>query len=276
MFAYTIEGCDFMKFDFQLDFLNTVILLKTFDGKIVKANKELPDSFFQMHLLKENIYLDGSNNYWKKDTKIITYGQCEYYQEEYVNVTNYYLKNRKLMDDLKKDPLTKISNVNAVLEKVNNIVMSHQDCIIVMCDVNDFKNINDTYGHTAGDRALGELSQLFSKNSRGGYDMVARVGGDEFLFIFISDDEQAILDKLYYLKEEVVNLGADLDLPLSISFGIATFSDGDDWMLKQNEADGALYHVKHNINGKNAIARFDTSSQEFVACNRQRKLYFKQ
>ena len=265
-----------MEPDFQLDFLSTIIILRDYDGKIIKTSKELANNFFQMHLLEKDIYLDSNNTYWKKSTKLIVCNHQEYYQEEYTDVTKFFLENEKLLDNLKKDPLTKIANLNAVQEKINSIMMSNRSCIIAMCDVNDFKTINDTYGHAMGDKALIELSKLFESSIRENYDMVARIGGDEFLFIIMSQDITSIMEKLLLLETNVQELGKSLGMPLSVSIGVSYFRNGNDWNQKQCEADEALYHIKNNVDNKVAVAYFDNEKGDFRIYPNNQKLYFKQ
>lgn len=261
-----------MDIDFQLDFLNTIIILRDYDGRIIKTSKQLTDNFFQMHLLTDDIYLDNNNNYWKKNTKLIVHQHHEYFQEEYVNITDLFLKNEKLLEDLKKDPLTKIANINAVKEKINNIIMTKGNCFIAMCDVNDFKIINDTYGHANGDKSLIELSKLFMRSIRENYDMVARIGGDEFLLILMDNNLTDVFEKLNLLEQNVVELGNNLGIPLSISIGISYFEYGNKWNIKQNEADNALYYVKHNVDDKNAIAYYNKDTESFnLYCNYNKK-----
>lgn len=248
---------------FQLDCLDTILILRDFDGSIIKTSKQLENSFYQMHYLGKDIYLDRNNTYWKKSVKTICHDHKEYNQEEYVNVTNLCLENERLLSDLKRDPLTKIPNINAVHEKINSILMKKQDCVIAMCDVNDFKSINDNYGHASGDRALIEISKLFVQSIQNNFDLVARIGGDEFLFIFTSTNQSGTVEKLATLREEVKQLGSILNIPLSISIGVASFNSGDDFDQKQCEADGALYYVKHNIKNKDAIAYLDHEKQTY-------------
>lgn len=246
-----------MEPNFQLDFLSTVIVLKNYTGKIIKTSKKLSSNFYQMKQIENDIYLDCNNVYWKKNISFVTFNNQKYIQEEYTDITKYYLENKRLLDNLKKDPLTKIFNLTAIQGKVNDIILSNSNCTIVMCDVNDFKGVNDTYGHAVGDKVLIEISKLFKNEICEDNDMVARIGGDEFLFIIMSNDIETNLRKLFLLKEKVRILGKNMGLPLSVSMGVSYFNSGDIWEQKQKEADKALYYVKNNSNSKNAISYYD-------------------
>ena len=133
-------------------------------------------------------------------------------------------------------------------ERYNNILS------IVMADLDRFKNINDTYGHDAGDRVLKEIGRFLQENIRD-VDMVARYGGEEFVIMI----PEAAKDAAYCLSERLRKKFARLkfkNLPqITISLGIATFpfdgKDADDLLRK---ADAAMYAAKRA--GRNQVARY--------------------
>lgn len=236
-----------MAINFQLDFLNTVVLIRDYEGKIVKISRDVPDSFFYMKPLNGNFYYDSSLDLvWNKNTSLIVCDDCQYIQEEYTNATKLWKENEKLLYSVKCDPLTKIANVNAVNEKKKEIINYSRECILVMCDINDFKYINDIYGHLIGDQALIEISKLFENNIREN-DMVARIGGDEFLFIFMNKKLEEANIIMSNIKKSVDDLGKKLNIPLSISYGISSYKTGDNWNQKRAEADSILYENKEKV-----------------------------
>lgn len=248
-----------MNINYDLEKLNTVVLIRDCDGHILKISRKVSDSFYMMLPLSDNIYFESQNNlYFRKNSELITIDDCEYYQEEYINVTKLVLENAKLLKELKKDPLTRIYNVTAVSEKRQEIQLLNKECIIAMIDINQFKVINDNYGHQAGDNALIEVAKLFKRNIRDGNDLVARIGGDEFVCLFLTSDIPAIIEKLCIIHDEVVNLGTKLGMPLSISTGIALFTPGNDWDNIKKNADDALYYAKYNYKG--SIAYYNSST----------------
>lgn len=260
--------------EFQLDSLNTILILRDLSGKIIKTSKKLSNNFFRMQQLEKDIFVDGTT-YLKKSIRLITCDDRRYFQEEYIDVTRYFLENKKLSSKLKKDPLTKIANLNAVREKIENIILSGNDCIIAMCDVNDFKLINDNYGHACGDKALTELSKLFKSYISSEYDLVARIGGDEFIFIIMNKTKETALEELSSLKDKVNDLGCVLELPLSVSIGVSSFHSGNDWKQQQREADEALYHVKNHTSNKDAIAYYDEEIGEPVFYKIPKNKYYR-
>lgn len=122
------------------------------------------------------------------------------------------------------------------------------ECIFVMCDIDFFKNINDKYGHIIGDECLIKIAALFNSLVKQP-DLVARVGGDEFLFIFLTKDIEYVKEKINTIKKEVVSLGKNLNIDLSISIGLSQFKKGDDWNQKMVEADYDLYNNKKSNKG---------------------------
>jgi diguanylate cyclase (GGDEF)-like protein len=120
---------------------------------------------------------------------------------------------------------------------------------VMFFDLDQFKSVNDTYGHDAGDRLLKAVATCLKDLTRE-EDTVCRWGGDEFVACFPDVDEKNskfIADRIYnkltdyltsYLTEEKI------DIPVTISFGIANYEQGMsiDELIKR--ADHAMYHVK--------------------------------
>lgn len=236
-----------MSIDFQFDLLNTIVVLRNYEGRVIKVSRDVPDSFFYMQPLSGNFYHDTVLDLiWNKNTSLIACDGCQYIQEEYTNATSLWKENEKLLYSVKLDPLTKIANWNTVEEKKAEIINFGKSCAIVMCDVNDFKSINDTYGHIIGDQTLIEIAKLFEKKISKN-DLVARIGGDEFLLIIETNNEELVRELLSQIRNDVVNLGTKLNIPLSVSIGMAMYNSGDDWDIKREEADSHLYQNKEKI-----------------------------
>ena len=113
-----------------------------------------------------------------------------------------------------------------------------------MSDVNSFKKINDVYGHTIGDQCLIEIAKVFKKYITKD-DLVGRIGGDEFLLVFVTDDIDHVKEIMVNIQKEVEELGKKMNIPLSISIGISLFRRGDNWEQKKAEADMLSYQNKN-------------------------------
>ena len=153
-----------------------------------------------------------------------------------------------------QDTLTGLWNRTYTQEKVEEILKTQKKGALFMMDLDNFKGINDKYGHLAGDACLKRFADTIVQNV-GEEDVVCRIGGDEFMvFITGSDTRHAleicaasIIARMgeYFVKME-------FDTNSSVSIGIAEFpNDGKDFNGLYSAADKALYHVKQN--GKNAF-----------------------
>ncbi len=158
------------------------------------------------------------------------------------------------------DHLTNIYNKRFIngflLKEIERSRRLNKQFSIVICDMDDFKRINDTYGHLSGDMVIKSFSQIINKSIRT-LDVTGRYGGDEFVIILpetSSEDAYGIIDRLRIEIE-----GTDFrviskeKVSITASFGIATFpQDGmssDDLIIASDER---LYKAK-NL-GKNSIA----------------------
>ncbi len=136
--------------------------------------------------------------------------------------------------------------------------LNHWPLSLAFIDVDNFKDINDTYGHLAGDEMLKMIAEFFSANIRE-TDILARYGGDEFLLMLpgsTSDIAQTVLQRLLtLLKEKVLLPVKGKQLSVSVSLGLATHQDRHHFSsLKEflTATDEALYQAKHQ--GKNCLA----------------------
>ncbi len=119
---------------------------------------------------------------------------------------------------------------------------------IFMLDIDHFKNINDQYGHLAGDHALQQLSQLMKDTLRE-HDMIARVGGEEFAVLLPEADLAAAIVIAERLRATVATFCfrvlQTLDISLTVSIGVASTSDvAHDFEKLLHEADNRLYQAK--------------------------------
>jgi len=172
------------------------------------------------------------------------------------------LKNLALTDGLtgllnRRAGMTAIQSQLARMQRNDTV----HGCMI-MCDIDYFKRINDTYGHTAGDIVLKEVSSRLAQSLRA-FDTVCRYGGEEFL-IFCEADEvdiQTILDRVMEtITKEPVLLDTDDSLPVTLSMGCYINNTTQQLSMSERikKADALLYQAKEagrnryitNIEGK--------------------------
>ena len=156
------------------------------------------------------------------------------------------------------DPLTGLYNRRHFFEHAEiefERARRHELSIsFLLLDVDDFKLINDNYGHAAGDAMMKSLSAIFRREVRA-FDLVARFGGDEFVIMLVNADEEqtyAIAERIRNVVEQTPVAIDSLTLDVRLSVGITSFDIKDsnpEMILKR--ADNALYHAKRE--GRNRV-----------------------
>jgi len=152
------------------------------------------------------------------------------------------------------DPLTQLTNralFNERLDSTLRAARRHQrPFALVFLDIDDFKGINDRYGHDAGDRVLCEVARRLRGSVRE-VDTVARLGGDEFVMLLTDISSRAtVTTKIAHvqtlLQAAPEEPSSGLRMP-SCSFGFACYPwDGEDAEALLRHADGAMYLAKHS------------------------------
>ena len=163
---------------------------------------------------------------------------------------------RRLRDISVRDPLTGLFNRRHMDEAFADLFMEPNTVFsLVMVDVDHFKTINDTYGHSCGDEIIQRVSGILTAAIRK-YDMACRYGGDEFLLILTGCGIDDALGKARSIKaaieDIVVETDTDVAAPLSASIGVAQCpinGDSRDAILKA--VDDALYTAKQG--GRNQV-----------------------
>jgi diguanylate cyclase len=156
------------------------------------------------------------------------------------------------------DGLTKLANRTYFDEKLNEMITLRKrygdPFSLLMIDLDNFKAINDSYGHPAGDRIL-KGAALKIKASLRGSDFLARFGGDEYALILIKTDVAAATEVAWKLCEEVRASRFLLDntaLSMTLSIGVAEASADDTEETVLKRADAALYRAK--AAGRNGVS----------------------
>lgn len=118
---------------------------------------------------------------------------------------------------------------------------------MIVCDIDHFKRINDTFGHTAGDKVLKEVVRLLQQQLRSS-DFVARYGGEEFVVLLNGAAEEAALNIAEKLRRTIKSApfrSRGERVPVTISCGVGTFVNSDDTLeLVFERTDAALYAAK--------------------------------
>ena len=189
--------------------------------------------------------------------------QDEKLRQAYIELTN---ANLELDTISRTDPLTQIANRRHFDEilalKLKELSRSHSPLTLIMCDIDNFKQYNDTYGHQAGDRCLKEISNTINTTFSRESDLVARYGGEEFAVILTGVGKQTAVALADKMRINVKTLGIYLDPSLqkdklTISTGVITITpdvnSSAEMLIEQ--ADTALYQAKNA--GKDTVTFFE-------------------
>lgn len=160
---------------------------------------------------------------------------------------------RRMTQAAQCDPLTGLLNRRAFTEDVERRIerLDHENKsgVLMFCDLDNFKEVNDRLGHEAGDAALRAVANLLRVAVRP-TDLVCRMGGDEFALWLDGADEYIASDRAERLRADapvaLAHVGAGPDQPLSLSVGIAVRKAGSGQGLREliARADQAMYTVK--------------------------------
>lgn len=173
-------------------------------------------------------------------------------------LTSQQIQIEDLRTAVRIDGLTQLANRSYFDEKLTELIVlkkRYGDTFsLMMIDLDNFKVINDSYGHLAGDRILKGVAMKIKASLRGS-DFLARFGGDEYALILVKTDVEAATEVAWKLCEEVRGsrfLLDEMQLAMSLSIGVAEVSadDTEETLLKR--ADEALYRAKDA--GRNGVS----------------------
>lgn len=153
-----------------------------------------------------------------------------------------------------KDSLTGINNRRHYLEESNNVKVNFQsrNIYIAMLDIDNFKNVNDSYGHDTGDVVIRTLAKLM-ESELGEDSIVGRMGGEEFAACIYKNDTdiEMVLEKLRKSIEDLVVRANDYEIKFTVSIGYAKLSTYGGLEEALKKSDKALYQAKRS--GKNRV-----------------------
>ena len=264
--------------------------LKTLDKYIMIRDKNMNiifpkdyDSIRNIERLAESIkngkeFKDKKtgNNYIIRST--VFYHNGDEYLFDIIENNN---KLKKIEEKAKYDSTTKLLNKDAIYIEIENHLLNKDNDLkslaVVVCDIDNFKRINDTYGHPAGDKALEAVAKMFDDCASKYENLkVGRFGGDEFVFVYKnmnSKDLNNCINKLKNKIQEQIVEYEKKEIKFTMSFGIYAidgidtfeFSSLTEIMSKRDEffsnADKALYESKQK--GKNQITLIVDKEKKF-------------
>ena len=165
---------------------------------------------------------------------------------------------QSLADKASRDPLTQVAN-RAEFDRVHAMFITahqqqHAPCSLLICDLDRFKRVNDTYGHQAGDDVIQSLAALLKGASHAG-DLVARYGGEEFVMLLADCDNTTAsrrADQIRLALSQVPQPKMN-GQSVTVSFGVTEIQPGDSAETMLRRADRALLTAKEN--GRNQVVQ---------------------
>lgn len=160
------------------------------------------------------------------------------------------------------DTLTELPNRAAFTQTLDSLIeearATRRKLCVLSVDLDRFKDVNDIFGHAAGDAVLAEMARRFQR-CLGPDDVAARLGGDEFCFLSFGDNQPEAADRLAHRLSEATEVPVEFHgqaLKIGLSIGLAVFpDDGEDRVAVVNSSDAALYRAKSE--GRGAIRSFE-------------------
>jgi len=160
------------------------------------------------------------------------------------------LQYEKAQSTASTDFLTGLPNARSIcqhLEKeLSRVRRTKNPLAVLLCDLNGFKKVNDSFGHLTGNKLLQEIAAMFKSSCRE-YDQVGRLGGDEFVFVLpdVTKDNVAEMQKRLSRAVEEASRSVCPEMIVSVSVGFSFFpADGASGEELLSEADRCMYDVK--------------------------------
>lgn len=198
-------------------------------------------------------------------------GTISHYMAIKEDITEHRYAEERIDYLINNDVLTGLPNRNTLKERISYAInLAHRQnntLAVLFLNLDRFKDINDTLGHSVGDIVLMELSKQFSSVLREG-DIVSRIGGDEFVIVLPNINAQSVAhvaQKLLDVTAQSLIIGKN-EITETVSIGIALYPiDGTDEETLFKNADTAMYRAKQN--GRNQYCFFTQEMQAHAARN---------
>ena len=220
--------------------------LEIFKSRVFKED-EIDEVIAIKNTKNENIYVHLAAKKWESST-------CgnKHVIGLFQDISRYETQRLVLLKQSQSDPMLNIANKKLLILELQNLILSSKryghSLGVIFFDIDDFKYINDRYGHLKADEILVELVNLIKSNVRQS-DHFGRWGGDEFVVVTGYSSPEAIISLVEKLLEKVKTYSWIENIDLTISLGVSFYELGDDVKSLIHKADLKMLEAKKN--GKN-------------------------
>ena len=220
----------------------------------ITSYKNTNESIKKLSKLHEKTLLECSEEQIDLESITSKFNEIQIHMSNEVNKANKIITRltsqvKNLEEKTNLDAMTKVFNRRALSSYLDNIC-SHKkppfNLHLLILDIDDFKKVNDTYGHLAGDKVLIFIANTLKKTLRDG-DKIFRYGGEEFIIILNRIDDihcKSTTNRLIKLIRENKLIYKGNNIQATISVGATTFKEGDSPDSLITRADVALYKAK--------------------------------
>lgn len=221
------------------------------------------DNTLMLNALRDVDLKDGTDtqNLWQLAKAALT--TIRHLQDDMAELQDELTRSRNHVRNLERiattDELTNITNRRGFLDLFEKELDRTnrgqvQGGLLIMIDMDNFKSINDTYGHLAGDEALRITAQTLQAHIRK-MDSAARMGGDEFVLLLSNADPINAVDRAQKLARKLNSLTMKWDgerIPVRASLGLQSYKKGDTVESVFGKADALMYQAKKERKNINA------------------------
>jgi len=146
------------------------------------------------------------------------------------------------------DLLTGLYNREAFEKELQKWINKSKHFCLVFLDLDNFKQVNDTFGHEKGDEILTQTAKVMRENLKG-MDLIGRIGGDEFVMAIKDCDKECAIHILNVIEDDIKEKFKHFEVSASIG-AVAFPDDGEDYKELLKEADRKMYQVKESGKGR--------------------------
>ncbi len=264
--------------------LEAVELYRSEHPDMILTDLHMPEmSGFELHrtlqeICSENIPIMFMTADSSDETESLDFdnGAVDYIQKPFradvllkrvANILQNVEEIRGLRKAAETDPMTGLLNKASVQDEINS-AMRDTPGVLMMIDLDNFKLVNDIYGHSMGDKILIRFAEIIRSAIRAA-DVAGRMGGDEFIaYCKYVKNEDVIAEKARYINDELIHsaleyMGDDMRIPLGVSIGAAVVpEEGNDFLTIYKKADKALYNVKQGSKHGFCLYHDETKTEE--------------
>ena len=206
----------------------------------------------------ENIGFDGVHRFFNIYDNAITWKGQRAVQVVLEDVTQKVMLEKQLVHQANFDEMTDLLNRRAIYEWLREHMFSRNYLVCMLLDIDDFKSINDTYGHMVGDEVICALASITKRNAEKVGGVAGRWGGEEFILFIPNTPLETALEVSEEIRQQFnqveFKVGEQIRFNSSVSIGISdsrACEDGVTIDALVNLTDQSLYRAK--ANGKNCV-----------------------